>query len=72
MSFSLRRGHNRRKNLTKLLEPCCGADRYLDLVFHFSTPEVFEILHLYEYDGEQIPLVITGALFEVKGGTGSF
>ncbi|NIQ04766.1 MAG: hypothetical protein GWO20_03245 [Candidatus Korarchaeota archaeon] len=47
----------------------CGADGYMDLVFHFRTPEVFEILHLYEYTGEAIPLVIIGALFEEEGGT---
>ncbi len=45
------------------------GDGFIDLVFHFDTPEVVETLGLYDYAGTTIPLIIIGNLIEDEGGT---
>jgi hypothetical protein len=46
------------------------SDGYIDLVLHFSTPEVVTTLGLAALGGEEgVPLIITGNLTEDDGGT---
>jgi hypothetical protein len=46
-----------------------NGDGYLDLVVHFSTQDVVNMLNLGDYAGSTIPLVIDGLLNDDAGGT---